>query len=1349
MPLGNATINIQVNIANIRQLNILKQNMQNTKKAADNAGASLLKLSNQMRNLSSVLRDVGRNFAIVTGAIAAGFLAIAVESGRFEQAVANVGSVIDGIGNSVTGSQARLNSLRDTILELGKTTEFTGVQVAEGARKLALAGFSDREIKDSLESVVSLASATNTELEKTAEIAARITRAFGKAADQFRDVADILASVAANSNTTLEGLGESFKLASPIAKVLGQDLKDLAVVFGVLGNAGIQNSRAGTGISRFLSELTEKREDIEEFLAPLGRSFSEIDPTKVAIQDIIAVFEELQVAGDIEGRDIFAIFDQRSARTFASAVNSGTAALKSLDDQIKSGFAATVRKFRIDTLAGDFLKLKSAISALAVTIGQAVGPAFRFLVTILTNVVKWLEDTANAWPSVVQGISAFIAAVALMAGSLAILATATAAIAGFVAALLALSATIVNFGAIAAVFTGFFGAMSAATAFLGISLSALILPLTVLVGLTAAVAYGISTLFKSTNQLDSDLFVANRTLEETSAVLAELRDVIQKISDFGTLQPLEITKLIDSGGIKNAVGEAADAVRLLDAQFRSLREKRDSQFFPAQELRDAVQDLLKAKLEAQKVLNDALEVKQDFSTPALTVLADANKRLSLLKKEVKKAISELRDVNVSDANKATLRDQEIPILQQKIDLEEKRRDAANKRLKEDFRIADARNAVDPLGELLKIKEVLAVENRIRQEASAVDLADIKARTEAISDFAKDRKDINDAASKDIDALSAKIDNLKGTTARDSDGNLVTTLGQIEKIRERIARFNTEEVFAAESKVLAEQELRDILNDSDSSDFQKKQARDKVAQANQEILDLPEKLANLRKAEIAQREALAEAEELRQQNLIQREMKLADLEAQRDRARLRVMAELKLSLAESNDNISEVIAQTEKLGQLDIAEKLVDFRKEGTLNAEELKDVEKLLNKELQSQLDSLLDIKGVTEEIVEFERQRLLASQNSSEQVKTKAGFNADDELKNVEDLEKRAQASVDRLLGKGNLTADEQASLKKQQAFLAVKAKAARRQAIQDKKDKKVREQKSKDDKDLRDIQFDLEKSEAERAENIAKLVDLERERLELKDKELLLDKNISDVEKANIETRQAAERDAKLKAFEEKLLADQKKRREAADAKAKKAGKISKDVNGFAKARANLESKIADRLVNQVRSIREAKNLLVFINRLQRGNAKRALNLGNQTAAQTKRVNSLKEALAAAQKGGDQKEINRITGQLVREEIKLSVLVGQANNAFQAVGASAGALAQSLAKLNGIVQQSANPVNANPNIPVTPLGRNPKLPAPTPSTNVKIGDVILNGISSLTSPEDLGELIVDTITDLFKKGS
>ena len=94
---------------------------------------------------------------------------------------------------------------------------FTSVEIADAARQLALSGFSDAEIQDSLEAVVSLAPATNTELEKTALFAARITRAFGLSASSFNTVADTLAVVASNSNTTLEGLGESFKLAAPIA----------------------------------------------------------------------------------------------------------------------------------------------------------------------------------------------------------------------------------------------------------------------------------------------------------------------------------------------------------------------------------------------------------------------------------------------------------------------------------------------------------------------------------------------------------------------------------------------------------------------------------------------------------------------------------------------------------------------------------------------------------------------------------------------------------------------------------------------------------------------------------------------------------------------------------------------------------------------------------------------------------------------------------------------------------------------------------------------------------------------------------------------------------------------------
>ena len=59
-------------------------------------------------------------------------------------------------------------------------------------------------------------------------------------------LADILAAASSNANTNVSMMGETFKYCAPIAGALGFSAEDTAEAIGLMGNAGIKSSQAGT-----------------------------------------------------------------------------------------------------------------------------------------------------------------------------------------------------------------------------------------------------------------------------------------------------------------------------------------------------------------------------------------------------------------------------------------------------------------------------------------------------------------------------------------------------------------------------------------------------------------------------------------------------------------------------------------------------------------------------------------------------------------------------------------------------------------------------------------------------------------------------------------------------------------------------------------------------------------------------------------------------------------------------------------------------------------------------------------------------------------------------------------------
>lgn len=583
--LGTATIDIVVGVKGIQQgtrqlMNLFQMIRKETARTA--AGAMHLRremgkigqvntgeLTKGLRSSRTAMQSFGKeaNASLTqTGylaqqagvAIAAlgtailGTLTLVTKIGaEFEQAFTNAASIAFDFGDGIGVVRAQSESLETSIRDLAKATEFTAVEIANASQQLALAGFSGQEIVANLDSIVNLASATNTELSETAKIVARISRAFDIDATGIKGLADDLTAVATNANVTLASLGEAFKKVAPIAAAFRLNIQDVNAAIGVLGDAGIEGSIAGTGLSRFITEVTEKRAELEEFLNAVGRSFDEIDLSKNDLEDVVRVFEELIDAGQVSGDIAFQLFDQRSARAFTSLVNQGADAVARLrkEQEDSANINETIRNFRLDTITGQFKILVSQLTEFAIAVTESFAQPLTQALSVLGSFVSALSRTVAASPKV----TAAIVAVAAGIGALTLALGAAVAAAGtFIIVMSAVNAAVVLSGGTALTAAGAFTVMWAAiTGPVGAVLAVIALVVAALAGIAAqaGLVTGVFDVFtmKSFVETQNDI---NRSMQEFNKLTKEANTNFAKLRNLASLTKREIDELADdsSGG---------------------------------------------------------------------------------------------------------------------------------------------------------------------------------------------------------------------------------------------------------------------------------------------------------------------------------------------------------------------------------------------------------------------------------------------------------------------------------------------------------------------------------------------------------------------------------------------------------------------------------------------------------------------------------------------------------------------------------------------------------------------------------------------------------------------------------
>ena len=173
----------------------------------------------------------------------------------------------------ITGATGRdFDRLEKSALSLGSSTQYTAKQVAELQLEFGRLGFSTREILQSTNAVVNLATATGEGLARSAEIAGSTLRAFNLDASQMGKVTDIMAAALNNSALTLDSFADGIKYVAPVAAATNVSLAETASMMSVLADAGIKGSQAGTSLRRIFTMLTDEGKPLQQRLDELSKS---------------------------------------------------------------------------------------------------------------------------------------------------------------------------------------------------------------------------------------------------------------------------------------------------------------------------------------------------------------------------------------------------------------------------------------------------------------------------------------------------------------------------------------------------------------------------------------------------------------------------------------------------------------------------------------------------------------------------------------------------------------------------------------------------------------------------------------------------------------------------------------------------------------------------------------------------------------------------------------------------------------------------------------------------------------------------------------------------------------------
>ncbi len=307
-----------------------------------------------------------------------------------------------------------LDALRDKAREMGAKTKFSASEAASAMEYMAMAGWKTEDMLGGIEGIMNLAAASGEDLATTSDIVTDALTAFGLTAQDSAHFADILAAASSNANTNVAMMGETFKYCAPIAGALGFSAEDVAEAIGLMANAGIKSTQAGTALRTIMNNLSGEVKITGKALGEVTIATTNTDGSMRDLSDILAdcrgAFSQLSESERAQAAE--ALVGKNAMSGFLALMNAAPEDIEKLSTAIENcdGTAAQMAETMQDNLAGQLTILKSQLEELAISFGEMLMPAIRAIVSKIQAFVDKLNGMSESQRKAVLTIGLIIAA---------------------------------------------------------------------------------------------------------------------------------------------------------------------------------------------------------------------------------------------------------------------------------------------------------------------------------------------------------------------------------------------------------------------------------------------------------------------------------------------------------------------------------------------------------------------------------------------------------------------------------------------------------------------------------------------------------------------------------------------------------------------------------------------------------------------------------------------------------------------------------------------------------------------------------------------------------------------------
>lgn len=363
---------------------------QSSDKAKESWEQSNQKSVSSTESACSKMASLVKKSAVVIGVASVAAAKKTIDVGKsFEAGMSEVQAISGASGKD-------LERLSNKAKEMGATTKFSATESATALKYMAMAGWKTDQMVSGLTGVMNLAAASGEDLGTVSDIVTDSMTAFGLKANQSGHFADVLAKASSSSNTNVGLMGETFKYVAPLAGSMGYSIEDTATAIGLMANAGIKGSQAGTSLRSILTRLVKPPKDAAAALSELGISTTNADGSMKPLRQTMAELRE-KFSGLTESQKsqyASSIAGQEAMSGLLAIVSASDSDFNKLQKAIDNSSGAAKKQADImnNNLQGALYELGSAAEAVGIGIYEDIKEPLTKAVKVGTTQVSALAS---------------------------------------------------------------------------------------------------------------------------------------------------------------------------------------------------------------------------------------------------------------------------------------------------------------------------------------------------------------------------------------------------------------------------------------------------------------------------------------------------------------------------------------------------------------------------------------------------------------------------------------------------------------------------------------------------------------------------------------------------------------------------------------------------------------------------------------------------------------------------------------------------------------------------------------------------------------------------------------------